>query len=167
MTNILGIDPGLKGGWALMNDDGELMGCGRMPLTLLPRSKKGVDAAELYRLIRYASVGDLVDYVCIEQVHAMPKQGVSSSFTFGMGYGAVISVAQFLGGELFLSVPRVWKGHFGLAREKRASLAKAAELWPDELVDWSVLANDGIAEAALIAEYCRERLVPLTTIGKV
>ena len=148
--HIMGIDPGLSGGVAVLRSmpigvewiDGK-----RMP-THVVGSKTHVKARDLQQFIQHWNP----DVIVIEQVNAMPKQGVSSTFTFGMAYGAVCALADAYAVPVEFVTPRRWKDKLGLSNDKRASLDAASRFWPDA-VDWSVKANDGIAEAALIAKW--------------
>jgi crossover junction endodeoxyribonuclease RuvC len=143
---ITGVDPGAKGGLAtIVRETGKLLRHMRMPTTL-HRGKVRVDAAALSSFIDYS------DMVIIEAVHAMPRQGVSSSFQFGRMFGAVEAAALALELPLTYVSPQAWKKHHGLTANKKASLDMAATLYPNTC-DWSVLANDGVAEAALIAQW--------------
>jgi len=94
-------------------------------------------------------------------VHAMPRQGVTSSFSFGRATGAAETLAILTGAGTSWVEPRVWKKHHMLGPDKRRSLALAAELWPFMLDKklWGVLANEGIAEAALIARWFYDNLL--------
>ena len=93
----------------------------------------------------------------VELVHAMPKQGVVSTFNFGLGFGLVRGVITALGVPLHLAHSRVWKGAYGLCRDKRDSRVIAARLFPSFAREFSRVKDDGKAEAALIALYGAER----------
>lgn len=150
---ILGIDPGQSGGFAMIQGT-RLRFYGRMP-TMKVGGKTHVDARALYQVI----VEDMYpgpDVIVIEQVHAMPRQGVTSTFSFGAAFGSACATAYITGRRVEFVTPAAWKKAMGLGSDKRSSLDAARRLWPDA-VDWSVLANDGIAEAALIAEWYRTR----------
>jgi len=60
----------------------------------------------------------------------MPRQGVASSFAFGVGLGSILSVLQTLQLPLELITPATWKRTLGLSSDKRASLDKARLLFP-------------------------------------
>lgn len=165
---IAGIDPGLSGGWAVLScKEGALpalVAGGRMP-TLKQGSKTLVDASELYGQLTKPLPGPGLDAVVLETVHAMPRQGVSSTFTFGTAYGAAHAVAQLSAVRLEGVPPQAWKKHFGLSQDKRSSLDRAAAAFGrDAMVNWTVLANDGIAEAALMALWFYE--TKIATGGK-
>ena len=114
----------------------------------------------------------MVHMACIEKVHAMPKQGVTSMFTFGYGYGG-LRMALIAAGFPFQEVqPRAWQKHFGITAKKPSESkqqfkdrlrAKCQQLFP-RLVDlWGlgITKQRMVCDALLIAEYCRQ-----TSIGK-
>ena len=148
MTVIAGIDPGLKGGLALVHaETGKLDIAKRMPTTEL-RGKPVIYTPEIRYWLSYA------DRVVIEQVNPMPKQGVSSCFRFGMVYGGLLACAELAELPIELVTPAVWKKHFSLSSSKRASLDAARRRFgPSDQIDYSVLAEEGKAEAALIAAW--------------
>ena len=88
---VIGIDPGLDGGIAVLDGSGAIVGLGVMPV--LAGKRREVDAGELAsRLYRVESVIGPPTLAIVERVHAMPRQGVASSFAFGTGYGLVLGV---------------------------------------------------------------------------
>lgn len=146
MTTVIGIDPGKSGGIAAVNRDGQFLAGMRMP-TLKHGNREIVDTRNLTNWI-VSAWGD-VEFV-IEQVSAMPGQGVSSMFNFGRHTGAVEGWALDWGDPVRWVTPQRWKKFFTLSKDKRASLDRARlEFGESDL--WDVKANDGIAEAALIA----------------
>ena len=142
---IVGIDPGKSGGIALIDMNGSLVDSQRMPI--LKHGKRDlVDTAALYDWLdaRRASV------IVLEQVNAMPGQGSVSMFNFGRHTGSVEGWALSQGCKVQWVTPQKWKKHFNLSKDKRASLDRARlDFGEDDR--WKVLANDGIAEAGLIA----------------
>lgn len=86
-----------------------------------------VDAAVFARALRDMKV----DRIVVERVHAMPKQGVSSTFRFGMACGVIHGIAGALQLPLTLVTPQQWKGfHGGLGKEKELSRELAIRKWP-------------------------------------
>ena len=124
--NIVGIDPGASGALALLVD-GELTDVIDMP-SIDKRVTVPV-VTEWFRDWQH-SVGR-IDRVVIENVHAMPKQGVSSVFNFGRALGAVEAVPQSLGLVCTYATPSVWKKSMGLqGKDKAASRQLATDLFP-------------------------------------
>lgn len=147
---VIGIDPGLSGGIALIEHTKESTKYESwyMPTLYLSKTKKQINC------VAFSCVLDKYnpDMVIIEQVHAMPKQGVSSTFNFGMGYGMLQGVVLGMEYPMELITPQEWKKHFKLwAKGKDASRAKAQLLFPME--DLGKKKDDGRAEALLIAKY--------------
>ena len=91
--------------------------------------------------------------VVVEAVHAMPKQGVSSMFKFGMAYGAAISLAQRFNVQVNGVAPRVWKKALKLDSDKDLSLSMARDLWPNAPL--ARKKDNGRAEALLMAHWLR------------
>jgi len=152
---VMGIDPGQTGGFARVSE-GQLLDAWPMPLEKALTKKPTLD----FWCAANAGWKDAVlgfywrgpDYVVIESVHAMPAQGVSSSFQFGRMFGAVEMLAQFYGCEIVYVTPQKWKKHFNLLKtDKAASVAKATGLYGDE--HWKLKKHEGVAEAALIATW--------------
>ena len=148
---VLGIDPGQTGGISavkfLNGKTPTLLKAMRTPV-LFFKKKKVIDVASI--MIELQDLA--IDIAIIEQVHAMPKQGVSSSFQFGRSYGAAEACCQLLAPKVEYVSPAVWKKAMGLGSEKQSSLDMAKLTFGrNEL--WNVKANDGIAEAALLCIY--------------
>jgi crossover junction endodeoxyribonuclease RuvC len=151
---IAGIDPGISGGIALVDQEGRFVSGLRMPV-LRYRGKALVDARALYDYLRDHSPGAIV----IEHVHAMPRQGVSSSFTFGRMAGGVEAIAQLIAPIEWVT-PNAWKKALGLSSVKQESFdAALLRFGPNKL--WAVKANEGIVEASLMAAYYLDKLGPL------
>ena len=72
-----------------------------------------------------------VERVVVENVHAMPLQGLSSTFRFGMGCGIIHGVAGALRLPLTLVTPSQWKSFHSLPSEKEASRQLAIRKWPE------------------------------------
>lgn len=98
-----------------------------------------------------------VPLVYIERVHSMPKQGVASSFNFGMGYGLWQGIVAGLGWSMELVTPQQWMKVMmaGQLRGKDPARARAQELWPHAMYYFERVKDHGRADAALIAEFGR------------
>jgi crossover junction endodeoxyribonuclease RuvC len=146
----LGIDPGKRGAVAYMM---ETPG-GNFVTNAVPMEQA------LFTLKALASTGKPIR-ACIEKVHAMPKQGVTSTFTFGAGYGWLKGVMDALGISYQEIPPEKWKKEFGLNTDKQKSIAVCRQLFPEADLrpsERSRVDNDGMAEALLMAEYARRKL---------
>jgi crossover junction endodeoxyribonuclease RuvC len=155
---MIGVDPGAGGGVAMLSDSGEFLGGIRMPVLQATPKVKVVDLSALdqwMRDTRPVGTSGVLKGCVIEQVSAMPRQGVSSAFSFGRVTGAVEAWAAAMGRTHWVT-PAVWKKALNLTSDKQASLDKARlEFGRSDL--WTVKANDGIAEAALIALYWQRK----------
>ena len=123
--------------------------------------KREIDAKKCHALLRSLTLSpfnegaDRSACVAIERVHSMPKQGVASSFKFGMGFGIWLGILAALRLPHELVTPQAWKKLMlaGMPKEKDASRQRAMQLFPD--VDLSLKRHHGRADALLIAEWLR------------
>jgi crossover junction endodeoxyribonuclease RuvC len=155
---VLAIDPGLSGAIALYHAS-----TGELELTDIPtRTKKNGRREYALDVLRDA-IGDaaaFADVAVVEQVSAMPRQGVGSAFAFGYGCGLIDGVLAGYPLPVRHVVPAVWKAGAGIARvgaearradRKNAARARACEVFPN-VAEWFARAkDDGRAEAALLA----------------
>lgn len=145
MSALLGVDPGLSGALAILDaTTGDLIDVLDMPHTDGHVSGAVVGA--------FFGAHD-IDHAWVEKVHAMPGQGVSSMFKFGMAYGAVLGVIEDRRIPLTRVAPATWKRAAGLTKDKSASRRRATELWPRHAGRFARVRDDGRAEAALIARH--------------
>ncbi len=146
---FIGVDPGITGAIAALDQGGDLIMVADLPI-IRDRSLAWVDGGELQSMLLGAIEGRQCRAV-IERVSAMPKQGIASSFQFGVGFGSVLSVLQAMPIPLEFVTPVVWKRSYGLSKDKHASLHKARLLYPT--AELHLAKHDGRAEALLIARY--------------
>jgi crossover junction endodeoxyribonuclease RuvC len=152
---ILGIDSGLRGGLALYSED-ELLTF-PIPIVVGKKLKNGkklkdsIDMVELARMVDSWSKD--IKFAIIEQVHAMPNQGVTSMFNFGLVYGVIQGVisANFI--PLKYVTPQTWKKSLQVPADKKLARSRATELFPAYSNQWRKAKEDGKAEAAMIALY--------------
>lgn len=149
---VIGIDPGKRGGIAVLSLIGEVLRLERMPENL----NRLIEVLESERegLLR----------VFFERQQPMPKQGVLSMFNLGKHYGEIRGVLVAMNISFEEVVIQRWKREFGLngrglksKERKKKAVEKVCELFPE--VRESVERHDGLAEALLIAEYGRRLLV--------
>jgi crossover junction endodeoxyribonuclease RuvC len=146
---IVGIDPGASGAIVLLQDNVPIEWM-MMP-TYQVGSAKRVNAAEL---TDFMDMAKYPDHVYIEQVHAMPGQGVTSMFNFGHSCGTVMGVLGALGLPHTMVTPQKWKKAAGLiGTDKDASRARAIQLWPTWRDLDTKARGQAYADAALIARY--------------
>ena len=97
-----------------------------------------------------------IDVSIIEKVHAMPRQGVTSSFQFGRNFGGIETLSYIFSKRVDYVAPAIWKKSLGLGQSKKESLDLARlKFGTSDL--WNVKSNDGIAEAALLTLYWIEK----------
>lgn len=148
---ILGADPGKRGALALVDLDGHLLDVIDMP------DATGSALGAHIRDFLEDHGPHHVQTAWVEKVHAMPKQGVTSTFTFGAGYGALLGALGALRIPVELRTPNVWKKAMRCTADKGSSRQAAAQLWPDHARLFARVKDDGRAEAALVAEYGRRQ----------
>jgi len=151
---IIGIDPGLSGGIAIL-DNSKVMELFDMPV--MPDGKKNkrqLNSALLVKLIK-DHIKNLEDTVMVvEQVNAMPGQGVTSMFNFGQTFGAIKGICAALGLPIFFVRPAKWKKHFELINSsKDSSRTKAIEMYPSISEQLSKKKDVNKSDAILIARY--------------
>lgn len=153
---IIGIDPGASGAVAILEKSGKLVHVFDMPSVEViagGKAKKRVSPEMLAAELKlYADQGATA---VVEQVGAMPGQGVSSMFAFGESFGLAKGVLAGLGIPTSTVTPGKWKKAMGVNAGKDGSRAKAAQLWPTQAGEFKRVKDDGRAEAALIAEWAR------------
>lgn len=146
---IVGIDPGVGGAIALLDDEGYYAGHLLMP-TLKVGSKSRVNGAALSAFLQCQTL----THCYLEKVGAMPGQGSSSMFTFGHAAGLVEGVVTGMGIPLTLVTPQAWKKAAGLiGTEKDAARSRAIQLFPGIRALDEKVKGQAVADALLIARY--------------
>jgi Holliday junction resolvasome RuvABC endonuclease subunit len=159
---FLGIDPGLGGAFALVDKAGWVHHASPLPL-VKKNDKPRLDCKELYILLTHYN--PWIINTAIELVHSMPKQGVVSTFTFGRGYGSLLSILEIMDIP-FEEIPsQKWKKKvFGRTTpDKKVSIEFASTLQNSEAYLFCKRGNkphDGVADAICLAEYSRQTFVP-------
>lgn len=157
MRLTVGIDPGLRGGVAALDAAGAVVGLWPMPVAGGEVHAAGL--ADLLRSLRCLDSHQDVGRVCLEKVSAMPKQGVSSTFRFGTGWGMVRGVCAALAIPVVLVPPTVWKKQvlLGLPHDKAGAVQFCASRWPtaDLVLPGCRVPHDGLADALCLADYAR------------
>jgi len=152
---IIGIDPGVSGAIAILDEGARLIEVFDMPVMPATKKRQQVNGAEVARLLRneFARAENFeVVAAILENVHTMPQQGVASSGAFMEGVGVIKGVLAALGIPYELISPGVWKRRAGLiGKNKDASRTLAQQLYPQ--VPLGRKKDVGRAEAILIARY--------------
>lgn len=142
--NVVGVDPGLSGGLAVLSERGEFIAVHDLPV-ITDHALAWIDGDQLRTLLLEAGPARVI----IERVSAMPRQGVSSSFKFGCSFGSILGVVQALQMPLELVAPSKWKRELGLIADKNASLHRARLLFPQ--AELQLARHADRAESLLIA----------------
>lgn len=149
---VLGIDPGLSGGLALVSGGGgvsRLLDCIDVPTVGLD-AKRRVDVIATMQFIRRHPP----DFAIIERAQAMPDQGASSGFNYGRAVGALEACMTGLLIPNETCESRAWKKANGLAgSDKELSRQRAIRLFPDGHRFFERKKDHNRAESALIAWY--------------
>lgn len=121
---------------------------------------KGREELDLPRLCKLLIPSQEHCIAVLEQVAARPGQGAPATFRFGQGYGAIEMGLVGNGWARNYVTPSVWKRHFKLSKDKGVSRALATQRFPLHANLFARVKDDGRAEAALLALYALEVLIP-------
>ena len=156
---IFGIDPGISGAISILKNK-KVLEVYDMP-TMIDgkKNKKQVNGAQIYNEIskRISMIDKENIRVVIEQVSAMPGQGVTSMFNFGQSFGILKGICSAMQLPLFFVRPAKWKKHFNLINsQKDASRTRAIEIFPYFSSQLSKKKDSNKADAILIASFYYE-----------
>ena len=152
---IVGIDPGaVSAAWGLLTTSASKLRPSTVCCGDIPVVNKMVDASGLRGLLVELSP----DLVVIEEVGAMPKQGVASTFRFGFGCGVIRGVVQALELPIVLVTPAKWKREMHLDSDGEKSRALAIRMFPAAAPLLQRVKDHGRAEALLLAAFQANRL---------
>ena len=156
---IIGIDPGITGSICFF-EDGKIIDVIEMPtMTEGKKNKKQVNGSQLYNEIskRISKFENHEIRVIIEQVSAMPGQGVTSMFNFGQSFGILKGICSSMQLPMYFVRPAKWKKYFNLLNsQKDASRTKAIEIFPYFSHRLSKKKDSNKADAILISSFYYE-----------
>tara|TARA_S200000501_G_scaffold338768_1_gene345861 strand:+ start:508 stop:1002 length:495 start_codon:yes stop_codon:yes gene_type:complete len=156
---IIGIDPGISGSICFFQN-GEIKDVIDMPTMIEgKKNKKQVNGSQIFNEIskRIRDIEKKNIKVVIEQVSAMPGQGVTSMFNFGQSFGILKGICSAMQLPMYFVRPAKWKKYFNLINsEKDASRTKAIEIFPYFSVNLSKKKDNNKADAILIASFYYE-----------
>ena len=156
---IIGIDPGISGSICFFKD-GKVIEVIEMPtMTDGKKNKRQVNGSQIFNEISKRIIGmDRENIkVVIEQVSAMPGQGVTSMFNFGQSFGILKGICSSMQLPMYFVRPTKWKKYFNLINsEKDASRTKAIEIFPYFSGNLSKKKDCNKADAMLIASFYYE-----------
>ena len=156
---IIGIDPGISGSICFF-EDGKILDVIEMPtMTEGKKNKKQVNGSQIYNeILKRINKFQKKDIrVIVEQVSAMPGQGVTSMFNFGQSFGILKGICSAMQLPLYFVRPAKWKKYFNLINsEKDASRTRAIEIFPYFSSQLSKKKDANKADAILIASFYYE-----------
>ena len=156
---IIGIDPGISGSICFF-EGGKILDVVEMPtMTEGKKNKRQVNGAQIYNeILKRIEKKEKHDIrIIIEQVSAMPGQGVTSMFNFGQSFGILKGICSAMQLPMFFVRPAKWKKYFGLINsEKDASRTRAIEMFPYFSSHLSKKKDSNKADAILIASFYYE-----------
>ena len=153
---IISIDPGISGAICFF-EDGKVIEIIDMPtMAEGKKNKRQVNGPQIYNEIylRTNKFEKKEIIVVIEQVSAMPGQGVTSMFNFGQSFGVLKGICSAMQLSMYFVRPTKWKKYFGLIKtEKDASRTKVIEIFPYISGQLSRKKDSNKADAILIASF--------------
>ena len=156
---IIGIDPGISGSICFFQD-GKIVDVVEMPtMTEGKKNKKQVNGSQIFNEIseKIKKLDKKEIKVVIEQVSAMPGQGVTSMFNFGQSFGILKGICSAMQLPMYFVRPTKWKKYFNLINsEKDASRTRAIEVFPYFSGQLSRKKDSNKADAILIASFYYE-----------
>ena len=122
------------------------------------KNKKQVNGAQIYNeFFKRITRKDDEIRVVIEQVSAMPGQGVTSMFNFGQSFGILKGICSAMQLPMFFVRPAKWKKYFNLINsQKDASRTRAIEIFPYFSTKLSKKKDSNKADAILISSFYYE-----------
>tara|TARA_Y100001936_G_C15988661_1_gene621001 strand:- start:62 stop:556 length:495 start_codon:yes stop_codon:yes gene_type:complete len=156
---VIGIDPGISGSICFFHD-GKILDVVEMPtMTDGKKNKRQVNGSQIFNEIlkRINKIDNNDIRVVIEQVSAMPGQGVTSMFNFGQSFGILKGICSAMQLPMYFVRPAKWKKYFNLINsEKDASRSRAIEIFPYYSSQLSKKKDSNKADAILIASFYYE-----------
>ena len=153
---IIGIDPGISGAICFFQN-GEVLEVIDMPtMAEGKKNKRQINGRQIFNEIssRIQNYSSKDVKVVVEQVSAMPGQGVTSMFNFGQSYGVIKGICAAMQLPIYFVRPAKWKKHFELINsQKDASRTKVIEIFPKISSVLSKKKDANKADAILIASF--------------
>ena len=154
---IIGIDTGLSGAIAILENN-KVLNLFDMPvMSEGKKNKKQLNSSHLVNIIKENIAQNEEIAVVVEQVNAMPGQGVTSMFNFGQTFGAIKGLCAALELPIYFVRPSKWKKHFELINSsKDASRTKVIEMYPKLSNQLTKKKDVNKSDAILIARFFNE-----------
>lgn len=150
---IVGIDPGISGAIAWLDQHGSLLKIEDMPVMEIKVGKG------LRRKLVPALLANMFDpphqptKVYLEEVSSRPGEGAVGAFSFGRGFGQIEGILAAMEIPMELVHPAKWKKALSVPADKGSARARACRNWPHLAHLFARVKDDGRAEAALIGLY--------------
>jgi len=120
------------------------------------KNKRQINSQQVFNEVseRIINIPKKEIIVVIEQVSAMPGQGVTSMFNFGQSFGVLKGICSAMQLSMYFVRPAKWKKYYGLIKtEKDASRTKVIEIFPYISNKLSKKKDSNKADAILIANF--------------
>lgn len=153
---ILGIDPGYRGALALYSlDTSSLVEVIDMPSKLSTTASGGQKRRLIMpEIANFLDINkDMIRGCVIEEVTAMPGNGVTGMFNFGFSTGQIHGMLAAFNIDVIAIRPTTWKSVYGLTKDKKLSIERAKIHFPTHVHSFRKSSHDGRAEAAFLAKY--------------
>ena len=151
---IVGIDPGVSGAISILENK-KVIEIFDMP-TMIDgkKNKRQINGSQVTNIIKERLRDEKEIIVVVEQVNAMPGQGVTSMFNFGQSFGVIKGICSALSLPIYFVRPTKWKKHFNLIKtNKDASRTKAIQIFPYISSQLSKKKDSNKADAILLASF--------------
>ena len=151
---IIGIDPGITGAISVLENKKIIDVYDTPTMIDGKKNKKQVNGSQVTNIIKERINNDKEVVVVVEQVNAMPGQGVTSMFNFGQSFGVIKGICSALSLPIYFVRPNKWRKHFNLINtNKDASRTKVIQIYPEISNKLSRKKDSNKADAILIARY--------------
>jgi crossover junction endodeoxyribonuclease RuvC len=151
---IIGVDPGISGAISIIENKKILEVYDTPTMIEGKKNKRQINSAQVTNIIKERLNKEKKVVVVVEQVNAMPGQGVTSMFNFGQSFGVIKGICAALSLPIYFVRPTKWKKHFNLIKtNKDASRTKVIEAYPEISSKLHRKKDSNRADAILIALY--------------
>ena len=151
---IIGIDPGINGAISVIENKKILEVYDTPTMIDGKKNKRQINSAQVTNIFKERLNNEKDVVVVVEQVNAMPGQGVTSMFNFGQSFGVIKGICAALSLPIHFVRPTKWKKHFNLIKtNKDASRTKVIQVYPEISSKLSRKKDSNKADAILIARY--------------
>ena len=151
---IIGVDPGINGAISIIENKKILEVYDTPTMIDGKKNKRQINSAQVSNIFKERLNLNKDVIVVVEQVNAMPGQGVTSMFNFGQSFGVIKGICAALSLPIHFVRPTKWKKHFNLIKtNKDASRTKVIESYPEISSKLHRKKDSNRADAILIALY--------------